>query len=407
MEDKDYKTPARGEFGSRDEIDLASVALTLWRRKWLIIVVVVVFVIGSIAYALLKQPLYAAVATVIPVSNSGMSSALSQYAALASSFGVSVPSISGGASAPDQEILAILQSRTLCEYLVKDLKLEPLIVKHPGRLKGQNPFQVAVHRLQTQNLSVSEDPKSSVISIKVTFPEKKTAEQIANHAVKVLENILNQKNASLTTQSSKSLEQQVAEQAKKVQQLQKEMAAFQKNTKIISAQGQVSSAMTLYGDLLQQKLSLEVALSRLQNSLSSDNPQVAAARAQLDAVNAQIAKLEGTTGVGSFSMGNAPDQIVQYQSIAGELDVATKIYASLLGAYENEKLQQAQNQVFVQVIDPAVAPELPSQPKKKLVVIIGALLGVIVGLLSAFIAQGTSRLLSEVRLQVSRENQSN
>ena len=385
-----------------DEVDLASLVVTVMRRRWLIIGITAVFLLGSVAYALLKQSHFTATATVIPVGNSsGIGSALSQYSALASSLGVTIPSFSGGSSAPDQEIMAILQSRTMCEQLVKDLDLLPLIFKHPERMKKTDPFPAAVRIFQMKDLEVTEDEKSSVISIKVTLPDKTKAAEVANHAVEVLESILNQKNAFLSKQSTESLEEQINEQGQKVQQLQDQLASFQKNTKIISPEGQVTSAMTIYASLLQQKLSLEVTLSRLQNALSLDNPQVTAAKAQLDAVNQQIDKLEGTTGVGSFSMGNAPEQIVEYQNIAGDLDIAVKIYASLLGAYENAKLQQAQSQVFVQTVDPAIPPQKQSPPSRSEVLVVGTIIGVLVAFLAAFLVNGIANLRDRVRSRLS------
>lgn len=380
---------------NRDEIELTDLLVTLWRRKWVVIIITVLFMAGSVVYALLSQPLYTATATVMPVGNNGQSSALSQYASLASSVGISLPS--GSSGAPDQQILAILQSRSLAEELVKDLDLVPLIVKDPKSGQIADLFQTAVETLRKDDLSVSENSQTGVISIAVTFPKKRKAELIANHAVSVLEKILNKQNAVLSAQSTKSLEDQITEQGKKVHNLQDQLAKFQRDTKLISPQGQVSSAASLYASLLQQKLSLEVALSRLQNVLSPDNPQVTAAKAQLNAVNQQIGKLEGTIGVGSFSMSNAPAQMVKYQNISGELDVASKIYAGLLAAYQNQKLQQAQNQVFVQVVDPAIVPEKPSKPKKKMIVVLGSIIGLIVSIAAAFVLAGIPQLSDRIQ----------
>lgn len=389
---------------SGGDVTLTDLIVTLWKQKWIVVAVTVVFAVASVTYALLKRPLYTATATIVPVGSSNQSSTLSQYAALASTFGVTLPSFSSGGTAPGQEIMAILQSRTLCEQLVRDLDLTPLIVTDPKSLGNEDPFQYAVEKLRTKDLKASDDSKTGLISIAVTFSDKRKAMQIANRAVQVLESILNKQNAVLGKQSTRSLEEQITQQSNKVQQLQNQLASFQKSTKIISPQGQVSSAVSLYGDLLQQKLTLEVSLSRLENALSPDNPQVTAAKAQLQAVDEQISKLEGTTGVGSFSMSNAPDQMVKYQNISGELDVASKIYAGLLAAYENQKLQQAQNQIFVQVIDPAILPYRPSHPKKKLVAIAGTLAGLLAGILAAFAAGTLPNVRQDFKLRLSADS---
>lgn len=389
--------------GRGDDVSLSQVVAAIWTRKWIVIVTTCVAMIGSVGFALVRQPTYAATSTIMPLSNSNQSSSLAQYAGIASSLGFSLPAATVG-GAPSQEIMAILQSRTLSAELVKALNLVPVVMKHVKPTGLRSPQLIVSEYVQKHVLAASEDKKSGVISITAKFFDPQISEKIANKAVGVLEGILNQRNSSLSRLSAQSLEQQITSQGKKVRVLQTQLASFQKDTKIISPQGQVTNAMNLYGTLLQQKLTLEVELSRLQNALSSDNPRVTEAKAQLDAVDKQISKLEGTAGVGSFSMGNAPEQIVKYENITTELDIAEKIYASLLAAYENQKLQQAQNQVFVQVIDPAIVPVLPSKPSKKVILITGTSVGIVVGILIALLVSGLLRLQQEVRAELSRED---
>lgn len=368
-------TPRQGE------TSLIDLILIVWEKRLLIAIITGAFIILSVILAFVLPAYYESSTTVLPIT-ADQNSALSQYAGLAALAGINLPG--GGSSTPVQKIVAILKSRTLCERVVSDLKLVPMILDHPEKITDRDPFAAAVEQFQKNYLDVNKDDKTNVIEITATFRNPAMAQKIANYSVEVLGSILNEKNLTVSKASIKMLEQQIAEQEKKVSDLQTQMARFQKDTKIITAEGQVTSAMTLYASLLQQKIGLEVNLSRLESALSPENSQILTVRAQLDAVNDQIKRIESSTGVGSISMGKAPEQIVEYQNIYRDLDIATKIYAGLLATYQNQKLQEAQDQLFIEVIDPAPLPEIRAKPKRKIIVVVGAISGAAIGLLAAF-----------------------
>jgi uncharacterized protein involved in exopolysaccharide biosynthesis len=61
-------------------------------------------------------------------------------------------------------------------------------------------------------------------------------------------------------------------------------------------------------------------------------------------------------------MTETPKALFEYANMQAQLELATKIYGSLLTSIENLRLQDATEKVFVEVIDPAVPPELKSEP---------------------------------------------
>ena len=105
-----------------DEISLIDLAATLWRRKWLIVGVTCVAAVFSVIYALMQPNMFTASSTLLPISGSS-SSALSQYAGLASMAGVSLPG--AAASDPTVKIEAILKSRGFAEKLIDEMNLIP------------------------------------------------------------------------------------------------------------------------------------------------------------------------------------------------------------------------------------------------------------------------------------------
>ena len=171
----------------------------------------------------------------------------------------------------------------------------PVLVKDPDKMKNRDPFNVAVGEMQKQILSVAEDAKTGVITVAAEYTDPRLAQRIASSAVSILGEVLNEKALTVSRKSSQLLEQQISEQEKKLSDLQVQMASFQKETKIISPEGQMTSAMTLYSSLLGQKIALQVQLSRYENALSTDNPLVGSLRAQLDEIEKQIGNIESFT----------------------------------------------------------------------------------------------------------------
>ena len=60
-----YAAPYPQQFED-DTIDLYELWITLWNKKWLVIVVTVIAALGSVVYALLQPPIYKAEALLLP-----------------------------------------------------------------------------------------------------------------------------------------------------------------------------------------------------------------------------------------------------------------------------------------------------------------------------------------------------
>ena len=92
-----------------DEIDLRELFATLWRGKWIIILVTIVFAAGGVFYALSKPDIYQSSVLLAPTQDEGGAGGLSgQLGGLAS---LAVISLGGGGSNQTAMAKAVLQSR--------------------------------------------------------------------------------------------------------------------------------------------------------------------------------------------------------------------------------------------------------------------------------------------------------
>lgn len=375
-----------------DEISLIDLAATLWRRKWLIVGVTVLAAVFSVIYALLQPNMFTATSTLLPISGSA-SSMLSQYAGLASLAGVSLPGAS--AADPTVKIQAILNSRGFAEKLITEMDLIPVLIKHPEKIKTGTPLGIAVEGFRKGVFSVSTDAKTSLMKVTAKTKDPKLSRDIANKAVDLLQANLQARTLSASGKNIVILEQQVNDQEQKVRQLQNKLTSYQKKNNLIAPQAQSAGGLQLYQTLIQQKITMEIEISRLESALSDDNPKLISAQTQLAAVKKQIADFERTGGGVGPSMADTPGALMEYANLTAELELATKLYGGLLSSLENLRLQEASEKLFVEVIDSAVAPEKKSEPSRSMICVVGTMAGGFLSVLLAFVLDAMKKLVAD------------
>ncbi len=389
---EDTKTELSAKKDQDDEISLVDLVAKLWQGKLLIVVITVVVALGSVLYALSKPNLFTASSTLLPVANASTSLA-AQYAGLASLAGISLPGASS--SDPTVKIEAILKSRDFAERLITQENLIPELLEHPEKIKEGTPLGAAVESFRKSVFSVSTDTKTGLMTVSAKTKKPELSSRIVNKAVALLQQDLQERVLSVSGKNIALLEQQVADQELKVRELQAKMIAYQKKNKLVVPQAQSQGGLALYQSLIQQKIGLEVELSRLGSALSADNPKLVAVQTELDAVKKQIANLEKTgAGVGP-ALTDTPATMVEYGNISSELQLATQIYGQLLGSLESQRLQEKADRIFVEIIDPAITPEKKSEPSRATICVVGTLAGFFVAILAVFLVDAIRGLSAD------------
>jgi uncharacterized protein involved in exopolysaccharide biosynthesis len=178
-----------------DEVSLRDTFAVLWRRKWLVISVTLAFGIGAGVASLLQAPLYVAATIVSPVSTGPGGGATSGLGALASQFG-GLASLAGVAMPGDSkkfESLAVLQSEILTEKYIQDNNLLPIIFStkwddKQNKWKSSDPEKIPTLwdgnvTFKKEIRSVSNDAKTGLATITITWTDPKLAAKWANDLV--------------------------------------------------------------------------------------------------------------------------------------------------------------------------------------------------------------------------------
>ena len=186
-----------------DVIDLRELFNVLWVNKLFLTAWTSLVVLVSIIYSLTLTNIYTAQTLLAPSASGDMSSNLSQYAGLASMAGISLPGSSSGISDKDLA-LSLLKSKGLLQRLIDKHDILPdLIAAEAWNLSSNSvsynsdiydankkawvrnatlPFKVIpstqeAYKYFVNAVSVSEDNKTGIISLKVDHLSPEIAHQ--------------------------------------------------------------------------------------------------------------------------------------------------------------------------------------------------------------------------------------
>ena len=158
------------------------------------------------------------------------------------------------------------------------------------------------------------------------------------------------------------LEQRYTEEHPDVIQAKQELAELKRSLdrEIQSAVNSKSATLTpVQGNLLMEKVQTETAK--------------AVTSASLDALKAKQQEAEGNISTLSADS-------VEYMRLLRDKNITSEVYTNLVKVYENTRIQEAQESMDIQIIDAANLPreDMPAKPNKKLIVVIGFVLGVMI-----------------------------
>lgn len=174
--------------GAVKEADFFELWNAVWAAKWFIIAVTFVFTAAGIAYALLGTQWWRADAVVMRATDKNLPSGLAQLGSLTSLAGIDLP---GGSN--DQAPVAVLRSRELIAEFINQHDLLPVLFAEKWdpvarRWKGADPnrypdIRDGVGFFEKSIRSVSEDKKSGVLTLSITWKDPDLAAKWANELV--------------------------------------------------------------------------------------------------------------------------------------------------------------------------------------------------------------------------------
>jgi tyrosine-protein kinase Etk/Wzc len=369
------------------EFDLLDLLLVMAQRKNTIILTSVIGMFITTGLVLLMQPVFTAKAMVLPPqqgqSSSGLLSQLGSFAALA---GLG----SSGQKDPNDLYLAVLQSNTVADGLIKRLNL--MTAYKVKKLSDARRMLAAGSKF------VSE--RGGMISITIKDGDPHRAAQIANAYVDELHDINSRLIIGEAGVRRNFFSQQLALEKDRLTDAEIALQQTEEKTGAISPMGQTGVVISQVAALQGQIISREVQLDALRTSSTDQNPDVIRLNTEIAGLRQQMTTLESLQkgrkpGDISLTSRSLPEDQVAILRKQREVQYHTFIFDLIARQFEAARMDEAKASPLIQVLDPAEPPERKSGPFRALWTLTGLILGFVFGCIRVVSSYVHSRVVAD------------
>ncbi|UUX96780.1 Wzz/FepE/Etk N-terminal domain-containing protein [Aquabacterium sp. J223] len=313
---------------------------------------------GLLAYgvAFLIPPTYTAKTTLMPPQQqqSGLAGALSSLGSLGALAG-----LGGGAGVktPGDQYIALLQSASVSNRLIDQFKLMDVY---------ESKYREDARKALDKRAKFTLGKKDGLITVEVDDREPQRAADMANAYVEELRRFTNTLAVTEAQQRRvffEGLLKRTRDQLTTAQQAMERSGLSQGALK-----SEPRAAAENYARLQAQVTAAEVRVQTLRSNLNNDAPEVVQAISTLSALRSQLARAERPANEGGDS-----DYVSRYR----EFKYQETLFELFARQYELARVDESREGALIQVVDPAVAPERRSAPKRVLIAAGAALVALV------------------------------
>jgi uncharacterized protein involved in exopolysaccharide biosynthesis len=362
------------EMGSRPayreaEIDLVELYRALYRRRRLILGITAACAVVAAVISFLLPVFYKAESRILPPQDKGSNLA----AQMMGQAGGLVALVGGaaGLKSPGELYVEMLKSRTVLDRMVDRF----------GLMKTYK----AKYREDARNnlrgfLTVREERKSGVIILTVEDKDPGRAAEMANAFVEELKSLAGGLAISEAGQRRMFFEEQIRHTKESLARSEEEIKGFQQRTGMFQVDAQARAIIEGIANLRARIAAKEVEARVLRSFATAQNPDLQRTEEEIRALRVELEKIETAKSQGFDPLmpsKRVPELGTEYLRRLRQLKYNETLYELLAKQYELAKLDEARDAVVIQVIDRAVPPERKSRPKRAVIILSSALLGLL------------------------------
>ena len=373
----EYEVAAPGPLApaAGDEIDVLDLLLVLARRKKTIFWITFIFALAAVIVSLLMPVYYPAETKILPPQQS-QSASMAMLGQLGAITGMTTGGL--GLKNPGDLYVAMLGSRTVADGLIDRFNLQQVYQD-----KYRNDTRKDLEKLSDISLG-----KDGVISVTVEDKDRKRAAELANAYVQQLTDLMQRIAVTEASQRRVFFEKELRGSKDDLANAEVELKRTQESTGLIQMDSQAKAIIESVARLRGQIAVGEVQLRVLRSSSTEQNPAVIRTEQGLEAMRAQLAKLEqgqANSGVSvQVPTAKVPEVGLEYVRKLRDVKYFETIYEILAKQFEAAKIDEAKNAPVIQVIDEAVQSERKSRPHRAVIVLLTTLAGFILAIIWVF-----------------------
>ena len=358
-----------------DEIDLVALLQKVWHGRKIALITSGVFALMGIVFALGSTNVYTATTTFIPKGQT--SSGAGSLSGLASLAGINLGGMNGG----DSEIPPSMYPMVLNSIPFQE-KLLALSVSING-----NKIQLKEHLLGQMNYT-----DSNSLSF-LTLLKKYTIGLPA-----LIKGTLFAKMNALPSYSEMPIVKRLSYEDEQLSNYLKNLVTINVDTKegfiTLTCQDkdpQIAAIVALNAQTLLQEEVINFKIKNAQELLTFTEGLNAEKKMSFEALQDELATFRDQHQ--NISSGLFENKLNRLES---ELAIARSVYEELSKQVEQARIQVSKDTPIFTIIDPVVIPNKRTSPKRTLIVIIWAFLGLIMGLTYILLKEPMSHLAKEI-----------
>ncbi|MGK5091516.1 GNVR domain-containing protein [Deltaproteobacteria bacterium TL4] len=388
-----------------DELNIFELFQTLFRYKFLIIIVTLGTLIIAFFYAKSLPKIYQSKVVLLPIvakQSVGLSAALAQLGGAASLLGLS----NRGSSS----LTTIMESRSFHEYVVETMDLMPLLFPSEqetplglmARLKGWFGSKDKPEMTKQSDLRDSQDIPTIIdgalvlsgrikidspigketIEVEVEWPQKPDiAAKIANGFANCLSSYLKNETTSKENENLKFIEGRLELVKIELEALEENLKNFNQRYKTLSPQEQIQVINQTLANLKTDQLAKSISIRVLPIGSTEANAlkeQISALQEAIDNIEGSHKRIpENSSAFFPVTLSEFPTVVLEYTQLQRELTVKREVYTVLRSQIETAKIEEAQEKSSFKVLDTAIPSKYPSKPKKLMIFVFAGILSFI------------------------------
>lgn len=335
-----------------DEISLLDLAETIAERFWLLVFGPLAVGLTALGVSFLIPPTFTARTVLMPpqAQQSAAASLLQSLGALGG-----VAGAAAGIKNPNDQIVALLKSRTLSDRMIERFDL----------MKVYNAkLRQAARKALEGSVRVSSG-KDGLIVVEVDDKDPVRAADMANAYIEELSRLMGGLAVTEAQQRRVFFERQLKEARDNLTQA--EIALKSGGIEADIFKSSPAAAVTAVAQVQAQIAAQEVRLGSMRGYMTESAPEFRQGLVELQALRAQLAKLEATDRTMPGDAGG--DYITRFR----EYKYFETLFELFAKQYEIARVDESRDGAVIQIVDPAVVPEWKTKPKRALIAVIATL----------------------------------
>ena len=339
-----------------------------WRKFIIISALVVALVMAGISLVLPEW--YSATTSLFPPETGG---GVGLYSDLLQGMSIPLLSPAGMSAQPETIFIDILKSRLIGMRLIEEFDLQALY--------RTGTMTETLRALHNHSSFILMGNGMIIVNFEDRDPEQ--AATIANRYAELLDEFNKNSNINRASKTREFIEKQLETRDRLLAEAEEALKDFQEQNQTIEISEQVRSALEIVSSLTGEAIALEVELEILSQYTSQSSDEYISKKSRYDEIASQLKKFKQESArddddmIRSFfpTFDRVPQVTLDYLRLIRQVKIEETVYELLIKEYEKSRIEENRDTPTVQILDRAEVPEIRSRPKRKILVVVGGLVG--------------------------------